>query len=290
MSACPNCGSAKLVFDPHSGELKCAECGFVLEEGFIDTGPEWRAYDEEQRLARSRAEPARPLAKLSTVIGRGGVQGAARRAEFARLSLIHAAISGEEERSLKAGREEISRLTSALQLPQRVREEAFRLFTLAQRAGLLKGSSVTCMAVACIALACREFGIPNPAPKLCEVAPAEPSRVRRSYALLLQHLGGKLKLEPPSPLKYLPMIASKLGLSAGVQRTAAEIIRAADEARILLGKPPKSIAAAALYISSAIHGEKRGRAAFAEAAGITETTLRKRVRELMRRLDVHVHI
>jgi len=290
VSACPNCSSSRLVFDPHSGELKCAECGFVVEEEFIDTGPEWRAYDEEQRLARSRAEPARPLARLSTVIGKSGALSAARRAEFARLSLVHAAVSGEDERSLRAGREEVSRLTSALQLPQRVKEEAVRLFALAQRAGLLKGGSVVCMAVACIALACREFGIPNPTPKLCEVAPADPSRVRRSYALLLQHLSGKLKLEPPSALKYLPMIACKLGLSAKVQRTAAEIIRAADEARILLGKPPKSIAVAALYISSAIHGERRGRAAFAEAAGITETTLRKRVRELVRRLDVYVHI
>ncbi len=290
MNACPNCGSPKLVFDPHSGELKCAECGFVVEEELIDTGPEWRAYDEEQRLSRSRAELAKPFAKLSTVIGKSGALSAQKRAEFARLSLIHAAVLGEEERSLKAGREEISRLTSALQLPQRVREEATRLFALAQKAGLLRGSSVVCMAAACIALACREFGVPNPMPKLCEIAPADPGRVRRSYALLLQHLGGRLKLEPPNPLKYLPMIASKLGLSAKVQRAAAEIIKAADDARLLLGKPPKSVAAAALYISSAIYGERRSRTAFAEAAGITETTLRKRVRELMRKLDVYVHI
>jgi len=290
MSKCPNCGSSNLVFDTHAGEVKCAECGYVIEDGAVDTGPEWRAYDGEQRLARTRAEPVRFPASLSTVIGRSTMLGAARRAEFARLSLIQASVSGEEDRGIRAGKEEISRLTAAIQLPQQVRVEAIRLFALAQRAGLLKGGSVTNMAVACVVLACREFGVPNPMAKLCEIAPADQSRVRHSYTLLLQHLGDKLKLKPPNPLKYIPMIASKLGLSVKVQRTAAEIIKAADEGRVLLGKPPRSIAAAALYISCSIYGERKSRTAFAAAAGVTETTLRKRVRELMKKLDVYVHV
>lgn len=290
MNRCPNCGSSKLFLDAHAGELKCTDCGYVIEDGAVDTGPEWRAYDGEQLLARARAEPVRFLAPLSTVIGRSSTLGAARRVEFARLSMIQESISREEDGSIRAGKEEVSRLTAAIQLPQQVRNEAIRLFTLAQKGGLLKGGSVTCMAVACVILACREFGIPNPMAKLCEIAPADPSRVRHSYALLLQHLGSKLKLKPPSPLKYIPMIASKLGLSAKVQRTAAEIVKAAEEGHVLLGKPPRSVAAAALYISSSIHGERKSRIAFATAAGITETTLRKRVRELMKRLDVYVHV
>lgn len=288
MSACPNCGSTKLILDHRTGELKCSDCGYVIEEGAVDLGPEWRAYNEEQRLARARAEPVKFPTQLYTVIGRGSGLSAAKRVEFARLSLLQSSVSGEEDRSIRAGMDEISRLTAAAQLPQQVRDEAFRLFVRAQRAGLLRGSSVACVAAACIVLACREFGFPNPALKLCELAGLDPSRVRHSYALLLQHLGVKPK--PPSPLKYLPMIASKLGLSMKTQRTAAEIIRAAQGGLLLLGKPPRSIAAAALYIASSIHGERRSRSAFAAAAGVTETTLRKRVRELVKRLDVYIYV
>lgn len=290
MNNCSNCGSNRLILDTYTGELKCEECGYVVEEGMIDCGPEWRAYDEEQKLARTRAEPSRNLTPLSTVIGKSSSLGVVKKHEFARLSLIQESISSEEDRSLNAGRKEINRLTAALQLPGQVRDEAFRLFGLACRAHLLRVGGITSMAAACILLACREFQIPSPTKKLCELASADSSKVRRCYMELLEHLGSKLKLKPPSPIKYIPMIANRLGLSQRVQLAAAEIIRVADEARVILGKPPRSVAAAALYISSIIYGEKRGRMSFASVAGITETTLRKRARELLRKLDIVVKV
>ncbi|MCI4322265.1 MAG: transcription initiation factor IIB, partial [Thermoplasmata archaeon] len=45
---CTNCGSTHLTRDYERGELVCDECGLVLEEGMIDQGPEWRAFDAEQ--------------------------------------------------------------------------------------------------------------------------------------------------------------------------------------------------------------------------------------------------
>ena len=51
---CPECGSHILVHDYERAELVCNECGLVVEADFIDHGPEWKAYDEEQRMNRSR--------------------------------------------------------------------------------------------------------------------------------------------------------------------------------------------------------------------------------------------
>lgn len=286
---CPNCASDKLMHDPHAGEVKCSECGFVVEE-IVDTGQEWRAYSEEQRLARARAEPVRPLTQLSTVIGWTGTLSPERRREFARLSRAQSFVAGDE-RSIVAGGREVARIAAAVQLPQRVREEAQRLFVVAQRAGLLKACGVTAMAVACLVLACREYGLPDPAAKLFEVASVDPQKVRRSYALLLRHVSGKVVLKPPTPLKYVPMIAGELNLSPKVQQAAARIIKAAEDAKILLGKPPRSVAAAALYIAALIHGEgRRRRQEFAEAAEVTETTLRKRAKELLKKLELQIHI
>jgi len=287
--ACPNCGSRNVFYDPYSGELKCEDCGFVVEEGVIDSGPEWRAYNEEQAVARARAEPVKPFTSLSTVIGRSQAMDARRREEFRRLTLIQSHISKQDARSVIEGREEIRRLAAAVQAPSQVREEAFRLFALAQKVGLLRGRSVSSMAVACIMLACREYGVPYHPARLCELALTSVKEARRCYLLLLDKMRGTLKLRPPSPLKYIPMIASRLGLDMKVQRTAVEIVKAAAEAHALLGKPPRSVAAAALYIASVIHGERRNRAYFARAAGVTETTLRKRTCELLAKLDITVY-
>ena len=51
---CPECGSTHLSKDYSRAELVCRNCGFVLDENMIDQGPEWRAFDSEQREKRAR--------------------------------------------------------------------------------------------------------------------------------------------------------------------------------------------------------------------------------------------
>ena len=51
---CPECGSVKLVRDYEHAELICAGCGRVIHDRIMDMGPEWRAFDQEQREKRGR--------------------------------------------------------------------------------------------------------------------------------------------------------------------------------------------------------------------------------------------
>src|SRR5450756_1807152 len=51
---CPECKSHALVHDYERAELVCNECGLVVDADFIDQGPEWRAFDHDQRMKRSR--------------------------------------------------------------------------------------------------------------------------------------------------------------------------------------------------------------------------------------------
>ena len=51
---CPECNSGHLVRDYERGELICEECGLVIDDQFIDQGPEWRAFDVEQGEKRAR--------------------------------------------------------------------------------------------------------------------------------------------------------------------------------------------------------------------------------------------
>ena len=53
-SKCPECGSKSLKRDSDRGEIVCQSCGLVIEENMVQEGPEWRAFDAEQRNTRAR--------------------------------------------------------------------------------------------------------------------------------------------------------------------------------------------------------------------------------------------
>ncbi|RLE77778.1 MAG: transcription initiation factor IIB, partial [Thermoprotei archaeon] len=72
ISKCPQCGGEELIKDAERGEIICLNCGWVIADHVVDQGPEWRAFNEEQRLRRARAgsplSPLKPNRGLSTMI------------------------------------------------------------------------------------------------------------------------------------------------------------------------------------------------------------------------------
>ena len=57
ITECPDCKSTHLKRDYDHAEIVSADCGLVLEENIVDTGPEWRAFDMQQENALARAGP-----------------------------------------------------------------------------------------------------------------------------------------------------------------------------------------------------------------------------------------
>ena len=51
---CPECGSTNLIGDHERAEIVCGDCGLVIDDNIVDMGPEWRAFDHEQRDKRTR--------------------------------------------------------------------------------------------------------------------------------------------------------------------------------------------------------------------------------------------
>src|SRR5208337_3930089 len=54
------------------------------------------------------------------------------------------------------------------------------------------------------------------------------------------------------------------------------------------GRGPTGVAAAAIYISSILGGERRTQREVAEVAGVTEVTIRNRYKELAEKLDIEI--
>ena len=80
----------------------------------------------------------------------------------------------------------------------------------------------------------------------------------------------------------------RTNLSEKAIRYAANMMTEVINKEIAAGKHPMSLAATVLYISSTRYGENITQVEIANAAGITEVTLRNRLKDLNLRRDVLV--
>ena len=123
---CPECEGNRFIRDYETSEIVCISCGFVIEEGLTDRGPEWRAFDGDQIEKRTRV--GAPLTYtnhdkgLSTVIdwrnkdtyGKNLPPG--RQAQVYRLRKwqSRSRVSNATERNLAFALSELSKINSAL--------------------------------------------------------------------------------------------------------------------------------------------------------------------------------
>src|SRR3989441_3179354 len=137
---CAECRGDHLVRDYSRAEIVCEDCGLVLDDMIIDEGPEWRAFDSDQRESRERAGPPSTIMAhdkgLSTSIGWRNKDAYGRqiphksRAQIYRLRKWQHRIrtSKSGERSLAQGLTEINTMASKMGLPRHVRENAAVLY------------------------------------------------------------------------------------------------------------------------------------------------------------------
>ena len=297
-TVCPECGSTELIGDYERAEVVCAHCGLVIDENLVDMGPEWRAFDHEQRDKRTRV--GAPITYtihdkgLSTMIDwrNKDIYGrdipARNRAQWYRLRKWQRKIriSGATERNLAFALSELDRDSSRLGLPRSVREAASVVYRSAVDNKLIRGRSIEGVVAASLYAACRRCNVPRTLDEIAEVSRVTKKEVGRTYRFLTRELN--IKLPPTSPVDYVPRFASELGLSGEAQSRAIEIIEKAMEKGLTSGRGPTGVAAAALYIASVLLGERKTQRDVADIAGVTEVTIRNRYKELTEQLEMGV--
>ena len=294
VSVCPECGS-ELETDSGRAVISCRHCGLVIEENLIDQGPEWRAFDNEQRDKRTRT--GAPTTNrmhdkgLSTVIDSKNKDIYGRdipernRAMWYRLRKWQRKIrvSGAGERNLAFALSEIDRKSSLLNLSRIVREDASVVYRSAVDKNLIRGRSIEGVVAASLYTSCRRCHVPRTLDEIAKASNVSKKEVGRTYRFLAREL--KIKLPPTSPADYIPRFASEIGLSNEAQSKAISIVENATEKGLTSGKGPTGIAAAALYISSVLLGERKTQHEIADITGVTEVTIRNRYKELSEQLD-----
>jgi transcription initiation factor TFIIB len=288
--ACPEC-SGNVVADEERGETVCTECGLVVEEGEIDRGPEWRAFDSQEKDEKSRVgAPTTNMMHdkgLSTNIdwrdkdAYGNSLDPKQRQKMQRLRKWNERFRTRDskERNLKQALGEIDRMASALGLPENVRETASVIYRRALDENLLPGRSIEGVSTASVYAAARQAGVPRSLDEITDVSRVEKSEIARTYRYVVRELG--LEVKPADPESYVPRFASDLGLSEESERRARQLLQNAKEQGVHSGKSPVGLAAAAVYAASLLTNEKTTQAAVSDVADISEVTIRNRYHELL---------
>lgn len=287
---CTECGSTNIFYNSERGESSCRDCGLIIEDRMIDFSQEWRDFEDD--TGGSKRRTGAPTSQTSFDQGLGTEIGTASdyyklgkdKDRFFRLRKWQYRISTAIERNLKVALAELKRVSSYLKLSKQVEEEAARIYRLAVQKGLVRGRSMESVVAGALYAACRRHEVPRTLDEMGEASGIEKKEIGRTYRFVTREL--EINVRPSNPSDYIPRFASALKLSPETQSKSVEILEMAREIELTSGRGPTGIAAAALYVASLIHGEKRTQREVADVAGVTEVTIRNRYKELIRKLKL----
>jgi len=297
LTRCPECGNTILV-QSESGEVVCSRCGLVVSEESFDRGPEWRAFTPEEKAEKSRVgSPISILHAdkgLPTVIDKVGKDAFGRKVDMeTRLQMLklrkwqtRTQYQSPVERNLLQALAELDRIADKLHLTEDLQEEAAEIYRKALEKGLVRGRSISAIVAASVYAACRKYDRPRSLKEIAAVSRVRKKDIARCYRLLIQELGMKMPI--PDPKNYVSKIATKAGIPEKTQVEAIKLLDEMEKKGAVVGKDPIGIASAALYIACVLTGVKKTQKDIAEAAGVTEVTVRNRYKGLKEVLKLDV--
>ncbi len=294
---CSECGKGTFL-DENRGLIVCGHCGLIHSEKYIDRGPEWRAFDADQKNKRTRTgAPMTYLIHdkgLSTCIDFrnkdifGKEIPAKLRGQIFRLRKWQSRIrvSNATERNLTFALAEVDRMASNLDLQKNLRECSAKIYRDAVQAHLIRGRSIEGVASASLYAACRMYKIPRTLNEIAEVARVDKKEIGRSFRFICRELN--LNLNPTKALDFVPRFISELKLTTECEKIAKKIIIKAEMSGLTSGRGPTGVCGAAIYAATILMKERRTQRQIAKIAKVTEVTIRNRFTELVEYLDLGI--
>lgn len=291
---CSECGG-QIVNE--SDEYVCSECGLIIEEDTIDHGPEWRAYNSEQKEKRKRTGQPLNISQhdygLTSHIDsqdkdiHGNSISNNQRRKFARLRKLQSHARQAGDRTLIKGIDEIKRMRSTLGLPKPVEKVAIMTYRRCYQEDKLPGRSIEAMASAALSLASRLESYPRSLTDISNVSRVDRNEIASAY----QYINRELNLEvgPATADEYIPRYISRLEdnldddqrIPQETQNLTTMIVDHVRGSQIESGRDPNTIAAGALYYAIKLTSLQITQQQVADACGITPAGLRARYQEII---------
>lgn len=293
---CEDCGSRNLKEDS-KGEVSCDNCGLVMTQLVIDSGPEWRNYDSNtgenpERAGMPNTELLHDKGLTTDIDWKNkDYAGISMNVEssriFRRLRKQHqrTRISNSKERNLSVALAELQRIASQMGLPRPIREQSAFIYRKAVELGLVRGRSIEGVVARSIYASCRMGNIPRTLDEVGIHSRTGRKEIGRTYREVAKAL--KLRVAPSSPAEYIPRFCSTLNLPNETQMRAMRILKEAEKMELTAGRGPTSIRAASVYLASLITKNSRTQKEVSHRAGITEVSIRNRYKELCVHLQIN---
>ncbi len=265
----------------------CRNCGLTFGQEMVSH--ERRAYTADEVRNRRRTEPRWRCFGPRTVITRvksdakGRQLPAKKQALFARLSKIQGSLINSLERNYWEAKPKLHALANKFPIPDHIVETAWKIYSEVARQKLTMGRSIEAFVCASLYASVRIHNFPRLLEELSEASLAPFRFVHRALALIIRNvfpvLNLKYKPVEPEPLVY--RFGNDLNLSIGLQKSAAKLLMdAAKNGMLRMGKDPKGLAAAAIYLAAKNTNERKTQTEIAGVSRITEVTLRTRAKQI----------
>ena len=275
-----------MITDPDRGEIICSNCGRVMTDKVQEIQPEWSAFvyaDKDNTRIRTgaRSSLARHDMGLYTIIGQTNKDASGHNLSVPMLSTMSRLRVWDNRTQLDASASHrnfqkafnnLDRLKDKLGLSDAIVEKTAYTYRKAHEKGLIRGRTMHAVLAACVYIACREIENPRTLRDLATIMNIKRKDITRSYRMLVLELDFKIPLI--DPMKCIIKISNNLDLSEKTKRKAMHIMDKVIRSRISAGKNPMGLASSILYLSCLFNGDHRNQTIFAQAAGVTEVTIR----------------
>lgn len=297
---CPDCKGHNIIQDMETGEIVCQECGYVQRTDTMDRGQEWRAFTLQDRRDKPRAGAPMNITihdqGLSSSICYQNRDYTGKRInqelqiQFYRLRKWNrrAKIESSNQRNLAKALGLLNNLGNELNVPRSVTETAALVYRQTLSKGGTRGRTISNLVAASLYIGCRICEVSRSLTVISEAADISKKEAAKNY----RYLHGLLDQDIPSinTANIISMLVNKADCSGNVERLALKVLQAASDLKITSGKSPSGMAAASVYISCILMGEKVTQGTIATPARVTEVTIRNRYKELVNKLDLEIYL
>jgi transcription initiation factor TFIIB len=287
---CSECSIGRTITDPESGEMICNNCGFVISDRAQESRPEWRTFSSERNSERVRVGSPISLTQhdmgLATVIGKSDMDSSGQKLDPSMHSMIQrlrtwnfrTQVHSSTERNLMRALNELAIVKDKLGLSDAMIEKTAYIYRKAHEKHLAKGRSVSAILAAAIYIACREMGASRTLADIAAAMDVKRKIISRGHRIPINELD--INTPPVDLVKCIARIANKANIDEKSKRMAMHTMIDVVDREVSAGKNPMGLAASVLYSSCIRNEENTTQKNIADAAGVSEVTIRNRIRDL----------
>ena len=287
------CETYPAITDSERGEIFCGSCGIVLVQNMSDSSNKDNGYSQEDFMNMTRTGAPTSLTMhdrgLSTVIGTnkdsaGKAVSGKTKYEFNRLRMWDQRSKSRKTATLSKAFTLMNGIKTKLGIPNNVVETAAYIYRKAVNAKLTRGRTTVSLVSAALYAACRENNIPRTLDDIANAGNVERKILSRDLRTIIKKI--ELNLNQYDTSSFISKISNNMNLKEKTKRDAFDILDRCEKEQITGGKHPVGQAAASLYLSCIMNGEKISQKKFSVESGVSDVTIRNRVALITKTLNL----